>query len=446
MWIDERAWHGDNSATQQFAARPLPNRREPDSHRAIGISEHEQGQGAATGRGHGHAHSHDPGSISVSRHTKRIVMAILFPAMLLTLVGVVLLWPGSVAKTSSPADGGQRAYGDVVAVRANACPTATSATPTTPNEVCGDADVRITDGHGVNRTVTVDLPSGPGAPVLAVGDQVVLSYVPATQATPEQYSVTDHQRGNQMIFVLVLCAAVVVAFGRLQGAAALVGLGVSFAALLVFIIPGILTGESPLLVAIVGSAAVMFIVLYMTHGINVTTSVAILGTLAALILTGLLGAGFTALLHLTGFGTEESVYLSAIQITVDMRGLLLAGIIIGALGVLYDVTVTQAITVAELSQSSMSRLELYRAGSRVGRAHIASAVNTIVLAYAGASLPLLLLVAVSGQSVGDLVTSQLLAQEIVQTAVGTIGLVAAVPVTTGLAALVADVHPHRARR
>ncbi len=147
---------------------------------------------------------------------------------------------------------------------------------------------------------------------------------------------------------------------------------------------------------------------------------------------------------MTGFGNEETLYLSIMQQDVDMRGILLAGIIIGALGVLDDLTVTQATTVAELAQSPMSRLDLYRSATRVGRAHVASAVNTIVLAYAGASLPLLLLVAAGGQAIGEVVTSQFIAQEIVRSAVGTIGLVAAVPITTALAALVAD--PHNAVR
>ena len=190
----------------------------------------------------------------------------------------------------------------------------------------------------------------------------------------------------------------------------------------------------------------MFAVLYLTHGVNVHTSVAILGTLAALVLTGLFGAAFTATTRLTGFGSEETLYLSVMQGNVDMRGLLLAGIIIGALGVLDDLTVTQAVAVAELSATATSRLELYRAATRVGRAHVASAVNTIVLAYAGTSLPLLLIVAAGGNDISDLLTSQFLAQEIVRSAVGTIGLVAAVPITTALAALVADIRLAPARR
>jgi uncharacterized membrane protein len=151
-----------------------------------------------------------------------------------------------------------------------------------------------------------------------------------------------------------------------------------------------------------------------------------------------LATGFTAVTALTGFGTDESVYLSVVKGNVDMRGLLLAGIIIGAIGALEEVTVTQAVTVAELSQSSMSRGELYRAASRVGRAHIGSAIHTIILAYAGASLPLLLLLSLGGRDLGELLTSEFIAQEIVRSAVGTVGLVAAVPITTALAVLVAD--------
>jgi uncharacterized membrane protein len=182
----------------------------------------------------------------------------------------------------------------------------------------------------------------------------------------------------------------------------------------------------------------MFAVLFLTHGFSVTTSVAVLGTLVSLVVTGLLAALFTATTSLTGFGSEESLYVSFLNSEVDMRGLLLAGIIIGALGVLDDLTITQATTVAELAPTATSRLELFRAAIRIGRAHVGSAVNTIILAYAGASLPVLLLVVAGGQDVSDLLTGPSLAQEIVRAAVGTIGLVAAVPITTGLAALVAD--------
>jgi uncharacterized membrane protein len=288
--------------------------------------------------------------------------------------------------------------------------------------------------------VTAALTQGPGAPRVAVGDEVVLGYVanPDGQGPP-RISLIDKQRGRGLAVMLALCAIAVIAFGRLRGLTALIGLGVSFAFLLLFIVPGILSGQPPLLVAIVGSAAIMFAVLYLTHGFSVTTSVAVLGTLASLVVTGLMGALFTATTSLTGFGSDESLYVSILNSQVDVRGLLLAGVIIGALGVLDDVTVTQATAFAEMAPTAASRLELFRAAIRIGRAHVGSAVNTIVLAYAGASLPLLILVVAGGQDIGALLTREDLAQEIVRSAVGTIGLVAAVPITTALAALVANV-------
>jgi uncharacterized membrane protein len=256
------------------------------------------------------------------------------------------------------------------------------------------------------------------------------------------YTVVDQQRTGPMIWLVALTVGVVLVFGRLLGLTSLVGLAASFAVLLFFVIPAILRGSPPLLVAVVGAAAIMFLALYLTHGVNVHTSVAIGGTLASLVLTGVLGVAFTSALRLTGVAGDDDAFLAATRAGIDMRGLLLAGIVIGALGVLDDVTVTQAATVAELAaHGGQSRLQLYRAASRIGRAHAASAVNTIVLAYAGGSLPLLLLLATSTQPISQVLTGEFMAQEILRSAVGTIGLVASVPITTALAALVADL-PH----
>jgi uncharacterized membrane protein len=377
------------------------------------------------------------------------VIAILIPAMLATVVGLILLWPGAVKKSSSGEDQ-ERAYGQVTQVVEQPCPADDPALEgTSPeNQRCGSATVKLTDGPDKGETVEVEIPQGPGAPVLHADDEVVLIHLTDAQPGSPEYTVIDHQRGKPLLWLLALAAAAIVAFGRWRGLSAIAGLAVSFAVLLVFIIPAILNGGSPLLVAVVGASAIMFAVLYLTHGVNVHTSVAILGTLASLLLTGLLGAAFTSFTELTGIADEQSAFLSTFQSDVDMRGLLLAGIIIGSLGVLDDVTVTQATTVAELSRTPMSRIQLYRSATRIGRAHVASAVNTIVLAYAGASLPLLLLIAVGNQPVGDLLTGEFLAQEIVRSAVGTIGLVASVPITTALAALVAQpgVPPEAPRR
>jgi uncharacterized membrane protein len=183
----------------------------------------------------------------------------------------------------------------------------------------------------------------------------------------------------------------------------------------------------------------MLTVLYLTHGFSISTSVAVVGTLVSLVLTGLMAALATTATRLTGIASEETAYLNVVYGQVDMRGLLLAGILIGCLGVLDDVTVTQAATVTELARANPSYGvgQLYEAATRVGRSHIASVVNTIVLAYAGASLPLLVLIAAGNQPLAQTLTNPLIAQEIVRAVVGTLGLVAAVPVTTMLAALAA---------
>ena len=389
--------------------------------------------------GHGHANGLLP---AASRHARRVVTAVLVPAALATIVAMILLWPGRVHLAHQPAgNGGVRAEGTVTAVDERTCPppAAGSEQPAGWIQRCGSATVRVTGGPGAGARTVVDLPQGTGVAGLHAGDDVVLLYFPDAVPGGRAYAVVDHRRGTPMIWMLGLTALVILAFGRWRGLSSLLGLAVSFAVLLLFIIPAILDGSPPLLAAVVGSSAIMFAALYLTHGVNVHTSVAVAGTLASLVITGLLGVAFTGAMHLTGIASDDDSYLSATQGSIDMRGLLLAGIIIGALGVLDDVTVTQAATVAEMAQAGpTTRIQLYRAASRVGRAHVASAVNTIVLAYAGASLPLMLLIAVGTQPVSELLTSQFLAQEIMRSAVGTIGLVASVPITTALAALVVD--------
>jgi uncharacterized membrane protein len=367
------------------------------------------------------AHAHGPVGPSPSR-TRRILAAVIVPLAAATVVGLVLLWPRDRPATVG-GDQPARRDGTVTATQPQPCTQ-----PQSAGRQCGTVTVRFADG----TSVAARIPEGPGSPTVAVGDRVVVV------DNAGEYAVVDHARGRGIIVLVALFAAAIVAFGRWRGVAALAGLAVSFAILLLFVLPAIATGGPPLLVAIVGAAAIMLAVLYLTHGVTVRTSVAVLGTLASLMLTGLLGAYATDALHLTGFGSEESSLLSVFLGTVDPRGLLLAGIVIGTLGVLDDVTVTQAETVSELGAANpaLRARELYRAATRVGRAHVASTVNTIVLAYVGASLPLLLLVVISGQPASTVLTSEFVADEIVRSAVGTLGLVAAVPMTTALAALV----------
>lgn len=394
-----------------------------------------------------HNHHVEHPASPTSPAARRLILALLLPAAVLTLVAMVLLWPHDPPRPG-PADGPVRVHGQVVAVRPVDCPElpeGQESVPGAPTE-CGTATVRLTDGVDAGQQVTPDIPSGPGAIDIAPGDNVVLFSLEGAAEGGQQYSIIDHQRSTELWLVAAAFAVAVIAFGRWRGLRALLGLAVTFAVLLLFIVPAILDGRSPVLVAIVGAAAITLTVLYLTHGLSLTTTIAVAGTFASLTITAALSAIATAVTHLSGISDETSSYLNITQGDVNMQGLLLAGIVIGSLGVLDDVTVTQSATVTELARANpaFGFRQLYGAATRVGRAHIASVINTIVLAYAGASLPLMLLFAVGNTPLGELLTTQLIAQELVRSAVGTIGLITAVPITTALAALLAARQPQSA--
>jgi uncharacterized membrane protein len=238
----------------------------------------------------------------------------------------------------------------------------------------------------------------------------------------------------------VIFAVLVIAGGRLRGARALVGLAVSLAIVLAFIVPSIVEGNSALEVALIGSLAIMLTTISLTHGLGMKTLAASLGTASSLFLTAALASLFTDLAHLTGLSSEEAVFVRATSgAEISLQGLLLAGMVIGALGVLDDVTVTQASTVMAVRHAnpSFGFQALLRSGLSVGRDHVAATVNTLVLAYVGASLPVLLIFSIGDTAFVDAVNLEAVAEQIVAMLVGSIGLIAAVPVTTALAAVLA---------
>ncbi|GIG63444.1 hypothetical protein Lfu02_78160 [Longispora fulva] len=387
---------------------------------------------------HAH-HQHGPPRPG-QRDIRAVTLAIIIPLGAVIAVAMLWLWPFHGHAADVP-QGPPRVDGTVTALHRVPCDQAPAdqqpplGAQAGPNG-CGTATVRLTAGTATGTDVTVRLPNGPTAPVLAAGDEVVL-----TVSAGPAYQIQDARRGGQLWALGIAFALAVIAFGRWSGVGALAGLAVTFAVLLLFVVPAILAGKPPLAVAIVGSAAIMLTVLYITHGLHASTSVAVAGTLASLILTGVLSSIAVTAMHLTGVTDDSDSYLATVY-HVNMPGLLLAGILIGSLGVLDDVTVTQAATVEELAHAnpSYSSRQLYRAATRVGRAHIASVINTIILAYAGASLPLLVLIAAGNQPLGQVLTDQIIAQEVVRSLIGTLGLIAAVPITTGLAAFTAR-HP-----
>ncbi|WP_431903988.1 YibE/F family protein [Nonomuraea sp. bgisy101] len=384
-------------------------------------------------------------------------VAVIVPLALATLAALIWLWPAAplgpadaAGQASQEQAGLQRLTGTITAITLKKCPKTPPPDGMTEGEVappdpatCGSAEVELTSGAQNGERITTQLPSGPGAQRFSVGDDIRLIYSPEPVLEVSPFQISDHDRSSPLWLAAAAFVLAVLAFGRWRGLSALVGLAITFVLLLAFVIPAILAGQPPLLVAIIGAAAIMLSVLYLTHGFTITTSMAIVGTLFSLALTGLLAYAAIDLVRLNGITDESSFYLDS-SYRINTQGLLLASILIGSLGVLDDVTVTQSVTVAELAHANPGYrfAQLYRAAARVGRAHIASVINTIILAYAGASLPLLLLISVGDQGLGEIVTNPVLAQEIVRAVVGTLGLIAAVPITTALAALA---HARRAR-
>ncbi len=275
-------------------------------------------------------------------------------------------------------------------------------------------------------------------PDLAAGDNVFV-YENEFEDGTVSYQYADRDRRVLLLVVTAVFAIAVIALARVRGLYALFGLFASVVVLVLFIVPAIIAGRDAVLVALVGGGAIALISLYVTHGPNPLTHIAAIGAFGSLALT--VGLSYLVLLFadFTGFASEEAFYLSVVP-GLDLSGLLLAGIVLGTIGALDDVTVTQASTVWEVSKAnpSLGQGEIFAAGIRVGRDHIASTVNTLLLAYAGAAMPLLILFSLSGLSFGFVVSSEVVAIEIVRTLVGSMGLVAAVPLTTFLAARTAS--------
>jgi uncharacterized membrane protein len=242
-----------------------------------------------------------------------------------------------------------------------------------------------------------------------------------------------------VVALALLYALVVVLVARWRGLRAILGLGLAFAVLFWFMVPALLQGGPPLWVGLVGCSLIMVVVLYFAHGFSLRTTTALLGTLIGLGLTAVLAAWGTDAAYLTGMGDEYSYVLASVAPEVRLSGIVLCGLLVAGLGVLNDVTITQSSAIWELQSANpqASARELFASGMRIGRDHIASTVYTIAFAYAGAALPLLIVVSLYDRSLGDTLISAELVEEVVRILVGSIGLVLAIPVTTGIAVAVA---------
>jgi len=271
-----------------------------------------------------------------------------------------------------------------------------------------------------------------------VGDKVIVNRSFDFEGD-EVFYITDRVRSGSIIWLGLIFALVVVAIGKLKGLRALVVLFLTFFIILKFIVPQILIGSNPILISIIGALFILVIAIYITEGFKTISHVAILSILISLFITGVLSVLFTELAKISGFVSEDIMFLmSSSYGAVDLKGLLLAGIIIGSLGVLDDVVIAQVVTVDQLKKTNpnLGRRDAYKKAMKVGVSHLSSMINTLFLAYAGVSLPLLLLFNINEPpflGFSQIINNEMVAIEIVRALTGSIGLVLAIPIATILA-------------
>jgi len=301
--------------------------------------------------------------------------------------------------------------------------------------------ILVTKGSKTDSEITVENGNVPSAnnPKYKVGDKVII-YSSKDLDGNDTFYIADFIRRGPLLWLFLIFVVLSVVIARWRGALSLLGMGISFLVIFFLILPRILGGADPVETAILGSFLIIPVTFFLSHGFNKKTGVAIAGTLVALIITGILAGLFVEATKLSGFASEEAGFLQAAKGSiVNIKGLLLAGIIIGVLGVLDDITISQSAIVFQLRQAGekIKPGDLYKRAMDVGRDHIASMVNTLILVYTGAALPLLLLFIDNPHPFTEIINYEIVADEIVRTLVGSIGLVLAVPITTFIAVLVA---------
>lgn len=383
------------------------------------------------------------------RRALRILIVVLIPLGIWTLVGLVALWPGDVSEHVNADAGGYSVPGvtyphaTITAVEPISCDGLPGSTPGQAGvNACANITATVNDGDGKGDVESVPLTQAVYASGAEVGDGVTLIRVPPGDGQPASYQFSDFDRRAPLLILTAVFALVVVAVARWRGLASLIGLGFAGLILVKFMFPALVAGQNPVVVGLIGSSAIMFVVLYAAHGFNTRTTTALVGTLFGLILSAALGYGATRWAHLTGVASEDDYLLAASTPDLRLTSVVICGIIVAGLGVLNDVTITQASAVWELADGHyldengkalrLRNRDLFARAMRIGRDHIASTVYTIAFATAGASLSVLLLIAVYDRPLLQVLQTEQFSDEIVRTLVGSIGLVLAVPLTTAV--------------
>jgi uncharacterized membrane protein len=377
---------------------------------------------------HSHSHAAADLDLDVSAVTGRRMWIAVGVCAVAVLIGVLVLWPRDSERVVDPLG----LEGDPV----GAYVSSSDVVPCSYDALLGCREIVLVPRAGPLEGQRQVLEQPLDSPIRD-GDSILIDVIELPDGTAQVFFY-DFERSDQLVVLTLVFVAAIVALGRWRGVGALVGLIASLVVIVSFVLPALLAGQNAVAVAVVAAGAIAFIALFLAHGFNLATAAALLSSLASLAITAILAWLFVVMSKLTGLADESVGFLGALGSDINPQGLLLAGIVIGSLGVLDDVTVTQVSAVWELKSARPEAdfAELYRRAVRIGRDHISSTVNTLFLAYAGASLPLLLLFSEAGQSISTVATREVVATEIVRALVGSVGLVASVPISTALAAAV----------
>lgn len=373
---------------------------------------------------HGHSHAHGPAP-KASRGVRIVLAVLLIPLLLASAIGMIALWP-----TDTPE------RGTLITVAEGS----TMMTGTLTSTVEEDHIWVLSDEEFGGEELQLMIGPEYADTNIGPGDKVRFQQIPTGDTGDYVYIFQDFERTTPITLLAAGYALLVVLVARWRGIASIIGLVVSFGVIVAFTLPALWVGTSPVAVALITSVVVMFVVLYVAHGFTTRTSTALLGTIIGLGVTVLLAAWAVDSTNIVMLD-EYLVQLGMIDERVSVQAIVLCGMVLAGLGVLNDVTITQASAVWELKtvNPQLGVWELFSRGMRIGRDHIASTVYTITFAYLGASLPMLMMVSLIDQSLGFTLTSGEIAMEVVRTLIGSIGLVAAIPITTFLGALVLTV-------
>jgi uncharacterized membrane protein len=306
--------------------------------------------------------------------------------------------------------------------------------------------ILVTKGSNQGKTLTIENGNLPLVNIIRykVGDRVTITHN-SDENGHDIYLITDFIRSDSLLLLLIIFLVVILFVAKWKGLSSILSLTLTFIIVFKLILPLLANGANPVLVALITSILIIPVTFYLSHGFNNKTTVAILGALASLLITGTLIYIFIDLVHLSGLSSEDAATLSLYKPgLLNMKNILFAGMIIGVLGILDDITAAQASVVQELKTASpeIKKWELYKKAMNVGHDHITSMVNTLILVYSGAALPLLLIFVDNPHPFSEIINYEFLAEEIVRTLVGGIGLVLAVPITTLIAVIIFNKNKH----